>query len=44
MLALTLVGSVSATQPVLALLAWPIGIVVSVWWLIDAFQIPKMLP
>jgi TM2 domain-containing membrane protein YozV len=44
MLALTLVGSLSATQPVLALLAWPLGIVVSVWWLIDAFQIPKMLP
>ena len=44
MLALTLIGSVSTTQPELTILAWPIGIAVFIWWLWDAFQIPKMLP
>jgi TM2 domain-containing membrane protein YozV len=44
MLALTLVGSISTTQPEISTLAWPIGIGVFIWWLWDAFQIPKMLP
>jgi TM2 domain-containing membrane protein YozV len=44
MLLLTLSGSISFTQPILTILVWPIGAVVFIWWLIDAFQIPKMLP
>ena len=44
MLALTLLGSVATTQAEIAILAWPIGIAVFIWWLWDAFQIPKMLP
>jgi TM2 domain-containing membrane protein YozV len=44
MLVLTLIGSVSFTQPAIELLAWPVGTIVFIWWLADAFLIPKMLP
>jgi TM2 domain-containing membrane protein YozV len=44
MLALALIGSASFTQPAIAILTWPIGIIVFAWWLADAFLIPKMLP
>jgi TM2 domain-containing membrane protein YozV len=44
MLTLTLIAGVSSTQPAIAILSWPVGIIVSVWWLADAFLIPKMIP
>jgi TM2 domain-containing membrane protein YozV len=44
MLALMIGGVVSSMQPALAILMLPASAALSVWWLADAFLIPKMLP
>jgi TM2 domain-containing membrane protein YozV len=44
MLALTVVSGALSTTPLLSLFGFLLGGIASVWWVVDAFQIPKMLP
>ena len=44
MLALMVGGVVLSMQSTLAILSWPLSAALFVWWLADAFLIPKMLP
>jgi TM2 domain-containing membrane protein YozV len=44
MLALTIAAGLAATVPLLSILSFVPAGVVFVWWLVDAFTIPRMLP
>jgi len=44
MLALTVAAALLSTFPLLSVFGWALTAAVFIWWLIDAFLIPKMLP
>jgi TM2 domain-containing membrane protein YozV len=44
LLVMTLVAFVSAAAPALSPVGIPLGAAAFIWWLIDAFLIPKMVP